>query len=179
MIDKDSAKRDLLASLDEKTFSYEKWADKDFFRLKLASSTEKGNIAEDFFKTMLNTGGHQNVEIPEDRRGPYNVRLRSGNKIIDFGVALATQDTNNNFQFNGIRLDTEYDYLFCLGILPEATKFLMVPKLWLNSRNDYRMVEMAKGGDITFKLTRKEAQLKEFNNFEDEVRQILNNAPAI
>ncbi len=176
MIDKDSAKQRLVELMEREEFSYEKWVEKTFAPLKLGSPTQKGNIAEDFFKTALLDCGYTDVRIAPNRRGPYNVRLNSGGKTIDFGVVLATQDTSDHFQFNGMTLDSEYSHVFCLGVFPESTKFLIFPVSELTDNEDYRTVPMNPGSDL-LKLTRTEDQLVSFDDFCRVIRQILHDAP--
>ena len=88
--------------------------------------------------------------------------------------AAGSQDTQKGFQFNGIRYDTRYTHLFCLGILPEDIKYLIVEKS-LIGRSEHKMCSMAKGSNSAFKLSKAEKHLKEFNNFESEIREIMNN----
>ncbi len=172
-MDNEGARRALLGLIRAEQIIPEVWREKTFVDLKVTSTTKKGDMGEDFLAVILRQCGYNDVVVVKGRRGDYDVRLCSGGKTIDFEVKVATQDTKGKFQFNGIRLDTRYTHLFCIAVLPENIKFLIVPKPWLNNRDDYRMVSMAKGSNAAFKLHRKEAQLKEFNNFEDEVRQIL------
>ncbi len=176
MINQDGAKQKLVELMERETFSYERWVEKTFAPLKLASTTEKGNLAEDFFASALRECGYTDVSVFPGRRGPYNVRLRSGNKTIDFAVMLATQDVNENFQFNGATLDSEYSHIFCIGILPETIKFLAFPASYLTDNEDYRTVQMNPRSDI-LKLTRTEDQLMSFDDFCPQILQILQDAP--
>ncbi len=89
-----------------------------------------------------------------------------------FEVKTATQDTNNNFQFNGIRYDTNYTHLFCLGISPDNIYYLIVEKEALGKDN-HKMVSMAKGSNASFKLTKTIENLNSFSKFSDNIEKIL------
>ena len=146
------------------------WEGMPFEKIKLMSTTEKGDIAEDFLAQLLQIHGYVDVEVKKGRRGHYDVVL---NNSVFFEVKAATQDTNGNFQFNGIRYDRDYTHLFCLGITPDKLYYLIVNKIDLMKKK-YRMVSMAKGSNATFKLSRRIAQMGEFENFEAGVETAIN-----
>ena len=75
--------------------------------------------------------------------------------------------------FNGVQFDTRYTHLFCLGIAPTTAYYLIVPKEWLNNREDFMLVSMQKSTNATFKLTKPEAQLFSFDNFGHQIAQII------
>ena len=95
-----------------------------------------------------------------------------------FEVKVASQDTNGNFQFNGIRYDTNYSHLFCLGITPSDLAYRIVQKGQIGSGN-YKMVTMAKGSNATFKLTRTLEQLKSFDAFDTDIKNLLEESNSI
>ena len=47
--------------------------------------------------------------------------LKLGGKL--FEVKTASEEQGGSFQFNHVRLDRTYDYLFCLGIRPDSILF--------------------------------------------------------
>lgn len=166
MITQDSAESALLELTEGTSFKHQEWNGK-FKALKLASSTEKGNIGEDFLARMARECGYTDAEVVKERRGQYDVRIGHGDKEVTFEVKVATLDTNNSFQFNGIRYDTKYTHLFCLGISPNTIGFLVIDKKELDKKEqgDYKMVSMQKGGSEVFKLTRREDALLGFEAF--------------
>lgn len=165
--------QDMLLNIANKhNFSFNRWTDKKFAIFKLASTTEKGDIGEDFLADILKTCGYKNVKVLEGRRGHYDVSVKHKNKDIYFEVKVATRDIHKAFQFNGIRYDTKYTHLFCLGVSPDKIGYLMIEKILVGNDN-YKMVSMAKGSNASFKLTKKESLLNSFDKFNDEIINIL------
>ena len=158
--------------LEGRSFKYQKWMEKRFASLKFASASEKGDVGEDFLGAMLKGMGYRDVEVVPTRRGEYDVRVSNGGEEIKFEVKTATRDVHESFQFNGIRYDTRYTHLFLFGISPEALCYEIVPKGKLNSAG-YTMVPMQKGANSTFKVTRREKDLRNFDDFSAEVRDLL------
>lgn len=113
--------------------------------------------------------------VLKGRRGSYDVSLRHDRKEVLFEVKVATQNINRSFQFNGIRYDRQYTHLFCLGITPSSIHYLIVSRQQVGMK-DYKMVSMAKGSNATFKLSRRIEQMKEFENFAEDVRAMLKSA---
>ncbi len=163
----------LLEQIKDKEFSFDKWKEMKFEKFKFMSPTEKGDKGEDFLSNLLKEIGYTDVEVVKGRRGQYDVKLFHKGKEIKFEVKVATQDVGSNFQFNGIRFDTKYTHLFCIGILPTKIKYIIVPKEWLNNRDDFRVVPMQKNSNSTFKLTKSVNQLSDFENFEEDIVQII------
>ena len=163
----------LLRLLNEKddVFTRE-WKGKIFEKIKVISTTEKGDIGEDFLAELLKSIGCKHVEIIKGRRGHYDVSfVEDGGKsaVVKFEVKVATRDTNDSFQFNGIRYETRYTHLFCLGVTPEEVYYLIVPK---QNLDNYNLVPMARGTNATFKLTRTVQDMKHFDSFEDDIKGI-------
>jgi len=161
--------------LKEKTkganFSYSNWMHSEFSALKLASTTDKGNIGEDFFAELLRLMGYKNVTVVEGRRGDYDIAVKQEGKECLIEVKVATRDMHSNFQFNGVRHDTKYTHLFCLGISPNSIGYLIIPKKDLD---EHKLVSMAKGSNATFKITKKDNLLRSFDLFENDVKTVMN-----
>ena len=162
--------RDLV---DNKSFVYQEWRGK-FKKMKLASATEKGEIGEDFLKALLEDSGYTEIDVVEGRRGDYDVSVTYKGKTLKFEVKVATQDTSSNFQFNGIRYDTKYTHLFCLGIGPNEARFLVIPIGDLHT-SKHHLVNMAKGSNASFKLTKKSSDLMPLGDFKSEIAKLLPN----
>ena len=141
------------------------WRGKSFEKMKLISATEKGDIAEDFLAEILKAHSYQNVEVKKGRRGHYDVSL---DKKVFFEVKAATLDISKGFQFNGVRYDTKYTHLFCLGVTPDNLYYLIVNKAELIN-GTYHLVSMTRGANATFKLSRRLNQLHEFGMFVEHV----------
>ena len=168
MITQDFAESELLNTTEGREFQHFTWTKNKFKIFKLMSTTEKGDIGEDFLSIMLKACGYEKVVVVKGRRGSYDVSVERGYKKILFESKVATLDTNSSFQFNGIRYDTEYTHLFCLGISPDKIGYIIVKKQLLGN-DPHRMVSMAKGSNSAFKLTKKEGELNNFNDFCESV----------
>lgn len=137
--------------------SSKKWAKGQFVRIKALSTTEKGEIAERFVVWLA---GHHGLESTrrETKRGEYDVLV--ADKKLE--VKMASEDVSGNFQFNGIRYDTRYDFLCALGISPDQVLFNIYPRAQLLN---LPLVPMQKGANATFKLTRKKSELLDLSEF--------------
>ena len=74
---------------------------------------------------------------------------------LRFEVKTASLGANGTFQFNYVRLDRNYDYLLCLGICPQQIVFNMWRKGVVAEGGSGRLVRMAEGQAVTYKLTKK------------------------
>lgn len=172
MVTQKSAEKELLKLIGSTRLIYQTWLGERFEAMKLASATEKGNLAENFLAKLIESLGYSNVEVIPGRRGDYDVGVGRGARKKRLEVKLATQDTSRNFQFNGIRHDTNYTHLFCLGVMRETIRYLMIRKEWLTTKRDqYHLVSMTRGANATFKLTRSVEGMFEFDAFEADVRR--------
>lgn len=171
---------DIFQSLLEKKLSIHEqiWKGRPFEKIKYIATTEKGDLGEDFLERILCHLGYPEVHTKKGRRGQYDVSIKRGKKSMFFEVKVASQDTNGNFQFNGIRYDTNYSHLFCLGITPSDLAYRIVQKGQIGSGN-YKMVTMAKGSNATFKLTRTLEQLKSFDAFDTDIKNFLEESNSI
>lgn len=166
------AERKIAEVIAKRTFKFEGWEGKQFSCFKFASATEKGDMGEDFLSEMLVALGYKNVEVVKGRRGHYDVRVKNLRKDVKFEVKTATLDTHGNFQFNGIRYDTQYTHLFFFGVLPEEIRYEIVPKSKIGSTN-YKMMPMQKSTNATFKITRPSAKLEKFGTFRTAIVKLL------
>lgn len=171
MITQDVAESKLIHLTSEKDFKHEKWKGK-FATLKLASSTEKGDIGEDFLAAIIKDCGYSSVEVVKGRRGHYDVRVQHSDKELLFEVKVATLDSSGSFQFNGIRYDTHYTHLFCLGVSPATIGFLIIAKEAIG-KDPHKMAPMARGSNSTFKLTKREDILLSFDTFANRLERLL------
>lgn len=161
------AEKMLVELIEKREFIYEKkWLNYRFGKLKLASTTEKGDIGEDLLALLLRKIGYKDVNVVKGRRDHYDVSI--GDKTF-FEVKVATQDTSKSFQFNGIRYDTKYTHLFCLGVMPNNIKYLIVAKKSLMDK-EHPLTSMAKGSNATFKLTKKESNLRDFDGLKEDLK---------
>lgn len=169
-----SAEKEFLKSINSSEFIYQTWLKEKFGAVKLASATEKGDLAENFVAALIRSIGHADVEMVPGRRGDYDIGVGRGRGKKRLEVKLATQDTSGNFQFNGIRHDTDYTHLFLLGVMRSTIRYRMLPKAWLTTRRgEYPLVSMARRTNAAFKLTRPEDDLLTFDRLEADLRRYL------
>ena len=150
-------------------YSVDRWRGSRYEMVKSAANTDKGNLAEDLLKELLDDMGYNPV-LDESRRGPWDVRVTNGDKDVKFEVKVATQDTNRAHQFNGIRHDTKYTHLFLLGVLPDELRYQLIDK---RDRDNYTMTPMRKGSNSDFKITFSSTDLLDFSTFTDKITKIL------
>lgn len=137
--------------------SSRKWAKGRFVAIKALSSTEKGNIAEAFVVWLAQRHGLK-AAPHESKRGEYDVMV--SDKKLE--VKMASEDVSGNFQFNGIRYDTRYDFLCVLGVSPDAVMFNVYTRAELLNMT---LVSMQKGANASYKLTRKKSELRDLSEF--------------
>lgn len=128
-----------------------KWDSGKFRGIKALSATEKGNIAEDFTVWMGECYGHA-AHKNASKRGEWDVKIAR----TTLEVKMATEDVHGKFQFNGIRYDTKYDLLMVIGISPDDVMFNLYKRKDLM---DLPLVNMQKGTNATYKLTRNPGEL--------------------
>jgi hypothetical protein len=127
-----------------------KWSGSKFEAIKHLSTTHKGDFGEEFITDLLNEIGVKAERINKGK-GPFDVFAKP---VTRLEIKLATEDTNGNFQFNGIKKDVGYDYVVCLGVSPN--------EMWFNIFSKEQCQDlttpMVKDGSDTFKLTATKSQ---------------------
>ena len=117
-------------------------------------NTNRGDIGEEFLYRYLTQAGFSALKS-DVRSGRQDMRI-SGQS---FEVKTASLGANNTFQFNHVRLDRDYRYLLCLGVCPDSIVFNAWRKGALAEGEAGRLVRMAEGQSITFKLTKRLADM--------------------
>ncbi len=130
------------------------WTDAPLERFRRVENTNRGDIGEEFLARFLNLSGFsaRKSEIRSERQDMFIENRR-------FEVKTASLGANGTFQFNHIRLDRDYRYLLCLGVCPDAIVFNVWRKGDLAEGEAGRLVRMAEGQSITFKLTKRLAEM--------------------
>lgn len=125
------------------------WLDSPLHGYRELGNTNRGEIGEEFIRRYLKAAG---IAI-----GNGNRTTVTDMKIADhpFEVKTASLGANGTFQFNHVRLDRNYEYLLCLGICPHMIVFNMWRKGEVAEGNAGRLVRMAEGQAVTYKLTKK------------------------
>ncbi|MBT5148432.1 MAG: hypothetical protein HOM41_07700 [Flavobacteriales bacterium] len=152
--------------------SFTKWTGSKFECVKDAACTPKGDFGERIFADILNKLGFT-AEIVNCGKGEFDVLMKDSGLKIE--VKTATEDTSKHFQFNGIKKDVNYDFVFCFGVSPSKLWFNFFPKSVCKNLT----CAMTKDGGDSFKLTASPRSFKyplhEFSaeRFVKEVRKIV------
>ena len=141
------------------------WIGSSLETFKSLAGTNKGEIGEAFIERYLFESG-----IPTQRavRRTHPWDMKIGGK--KFEVKAASLGKNGTFQFNHIRLDRDYRYLLCLGVRPND----ILAKFWrkgvVAEGQPGKLVRMAEGQSITFKLTLKSENLEPIDDLPGNLR---------
>ncbi len=147
------------------------WRDSPLVGYCRLGNTNRGEIGEEFIRRYLRA-----ADIPVSngkRTSPTDLRVWDRR----FEVKTASLGANNTFQFNHVRLDREYDYLFCLGICPHDIVFGMWRKGDVPENRAGRLVRMAEGQAVTYKVTKKLADMEPIETLPEVLRVTLTSAP--
>lgn len=128
-------------------------------------NTNRGDIGEEFLNRYLAQSG-LSVQKSDARAGRQDMRVEGQS----FEVKTASLGANNTFQFNHVRLDRDYRYLLCLGVCPDRIVYNVWRKGALAEGEAGRLVRMAEGQSITFKLTKRLAEMRPIEELPGWVR---------
>ena len=143
------------------------WRESPLVGYRMLGNTNRGAIGEEFIRRYLR---QNEIEVGNGGRvSPTDLRIEK----VRFEVKTASLGANGTFQFNHVRLDRDYDYLLCLGICPHQVVFNMWRKGAVAEGRAGRLVRMAEGQAVTYKLTKRLAEMVAIELFPDRVRQAL------
>ncbi len=125
------------------------WQNSPLIGCRFLGNTNRGEIGEEFIRRFLGAHG---IPVANGSR-TSRTDMAIGETRVE--VKTASLGANGTFQFNHIRLDRDYDYLFCLGICPSAIVFDMWKKGHVAENKAGRLVRMAEGQAVTYKLTKR------------------------
>lgn len=143
------------------------WQGSPLIGYRLLGNTNRGEIAEEFIRRYLT---HHKIEVGNGGR-TSRTDLRVGN--LRFEVKTASLGANQTFQFNHVRLDRQYEYLLCLRICPNHVVFDMWRKGAVAENRAGTLVRMAEGQAVTYKLTKRLAEMADIGDLPERVRQAL------
>jgi len=151
----------------------DKWFNSKYEAVKAASNTPKGDFGEAVTTLLINEIVGVGADIINSGKGAFDILTNSG---IKFENKLATEDTSGGFQFNGIKKDVDYDYVFGIGVSPNDLWF----GIWSKKEIKELTVSMTKDGSDSFKLSARknsDAKYPTFpltkENFNREVSKIV------
>lgn len=155
---------------------HNKWEETRFEKIKRLSNTLVGSIGQKFTERLC-ASLEIPCEFPANLRGvrstqsPWDVKISQ----IDFELKTATEDISGNFQFNHIRYHRTYDALLCLGISPDTVRYDMWTKAEVTTGQAGTLVSMERHANASYKLTKRAVQLKNFNQFYDDIIELAAN----
>ena len=144
------------------------WVGSELESFRSVANTNRGDIGEEFVARYLRLQSVA-VEKSPSRNREWDI------KIFDqkLEVKTASQDSGGSFQFNHIRLDRKYQFLLCLGVLPNEIMFGIWSKGEVAEGKAGTLVRMAEGQSITFKLTKKPSHLQPIDCMPDVIKSKL------
>ena len=143
------------------------WRDSPLIGYRMLGNTNRGAIGEEFIRRFL---ALNDIEVENGGRvSPTDLRVGS----VRFEVKTASLGANGTFQFNHIRMDRDYDYLLCLGICPNHVVFEMWRKGVVAENRAGRLVRMAEGQAVTYKLTKRLADMESIAQLPDRIRHAI------
>lgn len=146
-----------------------KWIGSTFEAIKKMPTSNKGNVGEEFVVELAKTIIDKNAHANPDSRDSYDVIILKKN----IEVKIATEDVSLNFQFNGIRFERKFDYLFVLGIAPDDIYFNIFSKADVTTDKAGHLVPMEKGVAGNLKLTKSVRALYPISEFEKIMSSII------
>ena len=125
------------------------WQGSPLVGYRSLGNTNRGEIGEEFVRRYLREHG---IKTGNGNR-TSETDMRIGNRR--FEIKTASLGANGTFQFNHVRLDRQYDFLLSLGVCPDEIRFNMWRKGAVAEGDAGRLVRMAEGQAVTYKITKK------------------------
>ena len=142
------------------------WQGSPLASYRLLGNTNRGQIGEEFVRRYLKAS---KIESTQGLRTALTDLGILNNKLE---IKTASLGANGTFQFNHVRLDRKYQFLFCLGICPNEIVFGVWRKGDVAEGRAGNLVRMAEGQAITFKLTKKLSEMRPIRKMPAEIRRI-------
>ena len=143
------------------------WQDSPLMGYRLLGNTNRGEIGEEFIRRYLRASDIEVTNGGRTSATDMTIGKRS------FEVKTASLGSNGTFQFNHVRLDRRYDYLLCLGICPQRIMFNMWRKGDVAEERAGRLVRMAEGQAVTYKITKKLADMQDIKGLPDVLQTVM------
>src|SRR6266480_2316440 len=130
-------------------------------------NTNRGEIGEEFVRRYL-----EESKI-KATRGVRTALTDMGILKSHLEIKTASLGANGTFQFNHVRLDRNYHYLLCLGICPNDIVFGIWRKGDVAEGRAGKLVRMAEGQSITFKITKKLSEMRPIQQMPCEIQRLV------
>lgn len=158
---------DLLVEIIHEHSPEDIWRDSPLIGYRLLGNTNRGEIGEEFVRRFLTAHG---IAVGNGSRTSQTDLLIED---LKFEVKTASLGAAGTFQFNHVRLDRAYDLLLCIGICPRDVVFNMWRKGAVAEGRAGRLVRMAEGQAVTYKLTKKLDDMKPIAELPAEVKSAV------
>jgi hypothetical protein len=142
------------------------WRESPLIGYRALGNTNRGEIGEEFIRRFLTQA---RIEVGNGRRTSATDMRISGRR---FEIKTASMGANKTFQFNHVRLDRNYHYLLLLGICPNKIVYAIWRKGDVAEGKAGRLVRMAEGQAVTYKITKKLADLAPIDGLPSEIREL-------
>jgi hypothetical protein len=143
------------------------WQGSPLIGYRILGNTNRGQIGEEFIYRYVRNA---EIEATKGRRTATTDVLIANRR---FEIKTASLGANGTFQFNHVRLDRNYAYLLCLGICPNEIVFNMWRKGDVAEGRAGHLVRMAEGQAVTYKITKKLADMIPIDNLPNTLRASL------
>jgi hypothetical protein len=149
-----------------------KWDKALFHKIKTISNTKVGSVGQAFIERLcaelsMPCSFPFNAKGERVTQSPWDIKIAN----IEFELKTATEDTNNNFQFNHIRYHRKYQALLCLGVSPENLYFGVWSKGDVTTGKAGNLVSMEKSANASYKLTKAPKQLFKISAFKKKIKE--------
>ncbi|MCE8163983.1 MAG: restriction endonuclease [Candidatus Moeniiplasma glomeromycotorum] len=154
-----------------------------FWKIREFEANAIGQIGEEFIKEIFKKLNLKFDETKKNFHDEYDILLKNGIKIE---VKTARKGKNNDtFQFNGINPRYTPDFIVFIGILENDLLYRILSKSKISYRHKGRkfmvdletkekqLAKMNPNNEVNFKLTLNKEELKNINNLENELNNIL------
>ena len=145
---------DLLVDIIREQSPEDIWRGSRLIGYRMLANTNRGAVGEEFVRRYLEMSS---IEVGNGGR-TSKTDMRIGPLVVE--LKTASLGANGTFQFNHVRMDREYDYLLCLGVCPDNVVFNMWRKGAVAENRAGRLVRMAEGQAVTYKLTKRLAEME-------------------
>ena len=148
-----------------------KWTGSKYDIIKKAPVSTKGKFGEKVTSAYLNCINYKS-KIVNGGIGDFDILLEAPNVKLKIEHKLATEDVHNSFQFNAIKKDIDYDYVFCLGVSPNDLWFRIRSKAWCVQNLTTNMSRDIVGG-FKYSVRRNQMISLTEENFRGEIEKIV------
>lgn len=144
------------------------WQGSPILGYRLLGNTNRGEVGEKFILRFLN---HFGIHAISGGNRASKTDIQIGN--IKFEIKTASLGANGTFQYNHVRLDRDYNYLLCVGICPNQVVFSIWRKGDVAEGVAGKLVRMAEGQSVTFKITKKLDEMLKIDLLVPKIKDIM------